>query len=175
MPMRPHGSADLLEARRRKAMELLRQQLSLNEVARRLGCHASSVMRWRDRVRRDGQRGLKARPTPGRPPRLSKARKERLLRLLLRGPAAFGYTTQVWTTKRIAELIRRTFAVSYHPAHVGRLMHSLGWSHQKPERRALERDEASVEQWKNTRWPRVKGGLRGWAPISSSSTNPGSS
>jgi transposase len=175
MPMRPHGSAEQLESRRRKAMDLLGQDLSLNEVARRLGCHASSVMRWRECVRRDGQLGLKARPTPGRPPRLSTPRKQRLVRLLLKGPAAFGYATQIWTTKRIAQLIRRTFSVSYHPAHVGRLMHSLGWSHQKPERRALERDESFIEQWKSTRWPRVKGGLRGWAPTSFSSTNPASS
>ena len=146
MPLRPHGSAEQLESRRRKAMDLLRQDLSLNEVARRLGCHASFVMRWRDRVRHEGQRGLKVRPTSGRPPRLSTPRKQRLVRLLIKGPAAFGYTTQIWTTKRIAELIRRTFSVTYHPAHVGRLMHSPGWSHQKPERRALERDETSIEQ-----------------------------
>jgi transposase len=173
--MRPKGSSEQLEARRRKAMSLLRQKLSLNEVARRLGCHASSVLRWRDRVRREGTRGLKVRHTPGRPPRLSRSQQRRLVRQLLLGPGSFGYATQIWTAKRIAELILKLFGVSYHPAHVGRLMHGLGWSHQKPERRAVERDERAIQEWKNTRWPRVKRGLRGWVPTSSSSTNPASS
>jgi transposase len=173
MLMRPQGSAEQLEARRRKAMDLLSQKLSLNEIARRLGCHASSVLRWRDRLRREGPQGLKVRPTPGRPPRLSRLQKQRLVRQLLRGPTSFGYATQIWTAKRIAGLIKGLFGVSYHPAHVGRLMHGLGWSHQKPERRAVERDERAIQEWRSTRWPRVKRGLRGWAPTSSSSTNPG--
>jgi len=173
--MRPHGSAEQLETRRRKAMGLLRQKLSLNEVARRLGCHASSVLRWRDRMRREGAKGLKVRPTPGRPPRLSASQRRRLVRHLLKGPESLGYETQLWTAKRIAELILKLFGVSYHPAHVGRLMHGLGWSPQKPERRAVERDERAIQEWKRTRWPQVKRGLRGWAPTSSSSTNPGSS
>jgi len=147
-------------------MDLLKADLSLNEVARRLGCHASSVMRWRDRVRRQGERGLKVKPTPDRPPRLSRPQKRRLVRHLLNGSLSFGYTTKVWTARRIASVIQRLFGVSCRPAHVERLMHGLGWSHQKPERRALERDERAIEEWKNTRWPRAKRGRRGLAPAS---------
>jgi len=97
-----------------------------------------------------------------------------LVRLLLKGPLAHGYPTNLWTTARIAELITRQFGVSYHRDHVGRLMHRLGWSHQKPESRAVERDEAAIQRWKPEDWPRVKETLRGWAPTSFSSTNPGS-
>ena len=72
------------------------------------------------------------------------------------------------------ELIRREFGVSYRRDHVGRLMRSLNWSHQKPEKRAIERDEAEIERWKRKEWPRVKKTLRGWAPTSFLPTNPDS-
>jgi transposase len=97
-----------------------------------------------------------------------------LVRLLLKGPLAQGYTTNVWTTARIAELIRGEFGVSYHRDHVGRLMHDLDWSHQKPERRAVERDDEAIEGWKREEWPRIKKKLRGWVPTSCLPTNPDS-
>jgi transposase len=75
-----------------------------------------------------------------------------------------GYRTNLWTTARIAELIRREFGVQYHRDHVGKLMHALNWSPQKPERRALERNEQAIERWKQKDWPRVKKTLRGWVP-----------
>jgi hypothetical protein len=96
------------------------------------------------------------------------------VRLLVKGPLAHGYHTNLWTTARIAEVITREFGVTYHRDHVGRLMHSLGWSHQKPETRAAERDEEAIARWKRKDRPRVKKTLRGWAPTSSSPTNPDS-
>ena len=173
--MRPKGSADVLEARRHRALALVTRGLSLNAIARTLGCAASSVMRWRDAFRRGGLAGLKVRAAPGRPPKLSRAQQRRLIRRLVKGARAHGYRTELWTTARIAEVIRRTFGVHYHRDHVGRLMHQLGWSHQKPETRALERDEARIAEWKRREWARVKKTPRGWAPTSSSSTNPASS
>jgi len=101
-------------------------------------------------------------------------RRPRSRRCLLKGPLAHGYNTNVWTTARIAEVIRREFGVSYHRDHIGRLMHSLNWSHQKPEKRAVERDEEAIERWKRKDWPRVKKTLRGWVPTSSLPTNPDS-
>ncbi len=169
--MRPRGSAKVLEARRRRALGLVAHGLSLNDVGRKLGCAPSSVMRWRDAVRRQGSRGLMVRSSPGRPPKLRPAEQRRLLKVLLRGALANGYATELWTTRRIAAVIRKTFGVHYHPDHVGRLLHQLEWTPQKPETRALERDDAASEQWKREAWPRVKKTLRGWAPISSSSTN----
>ena len=171
---RPKGSADLLSDRRRRALELLRSGLSLNEVARRIRCVASSVMRWRNAWRRRGADALKVGASPGRPLKLKASQRRRLLRLLLQGPLAHGYNTNVWTTARIAELIRREFAVSYHRDHIGRLMHSLNWSHQKPEKRAIERNEEAIEHWKGKDWPRIKKTLCGWGPISSLPTNPDS-
>jgi transposase len=172
---RPKGSADLLENRRWRALALLDKGLSLNEVGRRLESSASSVMRWRDARRRGGRKALQVRFSPGRPWKLSTAQRKRLVRLLLEGPLAHGYRTNLWTTARIAEVISRKFGVRYHRDHVGRLMHSLQWSSQKPERRALERDEEKIKRWKRDVWPRIKKTLRGWAPLSYLPTNRASS
>jgi transposase len=122
-------------------------------------------MRWRDARRRGGARALRVRCSPGRPLKLDQAKRKRLVDLLLQGPIAQGYRTNLWTTARIAEVIQREFGVQYHRDHVGRLMHSLQWSPQKPERRALERNEQAIERWKQKDWPRIKKTLRGWAPI----------
>jgi transposase len=159
------GSADRLEDRRKRALALLDSGHSLNQVGRLIGCHASSVMRWRDARRCGGARALRVRFSPGRPLKLDHAQRKRLLEVLLRGPLAHGYRTNLWTTARIAEVIRREFGVQYHRDHVGRLMHGLQWSPQKPKRRALERDEKAIDRWKQKDWPRIKKTLPGWAPI----------
>ena len=173
--MRPCGSPTVLEARRQRVVALLEQDLSLHEIARRLGCHASSVLRWRNAWQADGLEGLTAKPAVGRPSRLTATQKARLVRLLRQGAMAHGYRTELWTTQRIAALIERYLGVRYHRNHVGKLLHQLGWSHQTPERRALERDEAAITVWKRASWPRVKKTPRGWAPTSSSSTKRASS
>ena len=171
---RPKGSADLLSGRRRRALALLKSGLSLNEVARRIQCVASSVMRWRNAWRRRGADALQAGSSPGRPLKLKATQQRRLLRLLLKGPLAHGYNTNVWTTARIAEVIRREFGVSYHRDHVGRLMHSLNWSHQKPEKRASERNQRGDQALEEEGMAARKKTLRGWAPTSSLPTNPDS-
>ncbi len=169
------GSAEVLEDRRRRALAFLDEGRSLHEVGRLMRCAPSSVMRWRDTRRRGGTRALKVRASPGRPARLSPGDRRRLIRLLLKGPIAHGWGTDLWTTSRIAEIIVREFGVHYHRDHIGRLLHGLGWSHQKPERRAIERDEVAIERWKRREWPRIKKKLRGWVPTSSSSTSRDSS
>src|SRR5579875_1904769 len=122
------GSANLLEDRRRRALALLDTGLSLNEVGRRIECAPRSVMRWLRARRRGGLDALRVRFSPGRPLKLGASQRRRLVKLLLKGPQAHGYRTQLWTTARIAEVIRREFGVSYHRDHIGRLMHSLNWS-----------------------------------------------
>lgn len=145
-----------MERRRRRAIDLLKTGLAITEVARRLGCSHSSVILWRDAVRRRGPTALRAKPAPGRPPKLTARQREKLPRLLLRGPAAWGFETELWTTRRIATVIHREFGVRLHRAHVSRVLTALEWSCQKPERRAIERDEAAIEHWKRYRWPGVK-------------------
>ncbi len=163
--MRPFGSAGQLEKRRRQAIALLRAGKPYRDVARAVGASLSSVVRWNQAYRRDARRGLRARPIPGRPSRLTKVQQERLRRLLLRGARAAGHMTELWTLKRIAMLIKRQFGVRYSPVGVWKLLrHGLGWSWQKPERRALQRDDAAIEQWKTQEWPHIKKRRPTWGP-----------
>jgi transposase len=87
---------------------------------------------------------------------LDAKQKRRLEQLLLKGAAACGFPTDLGTCPRVAQVIRDRFDVDYHVDHVGRLLHALGFSPQKPPRRAIERDEAAIAQWVKGRWPRVK-------------------
>ena len=162
--MRPHGTPAQLEKRRRHAIQLLKAGKTLSAVARALSASVSSVFRWWQAYRKKGPKELRAKPTPGRPPRLSSRQRQKLVNLLLQGPLAAGYPTDLWTLRRVADLIERHFGVAYHPCHVWKLLTGLGWSCQKPERRAVERDEAAIARWKRTEWPRIKKTGRTWGP-----------
>lgn len=154
--MRPEGSAAELERRRRRAVRLLQGGHSLSAAARMVGAAVSAVWQWRETWRRRGETGLQARPTPGRPPKLTPRQRQRLPGLLALGARRYGYPNDLWTTRRIAALIEREFGVGYHPAQVSRILAQLGWSYQKPERRALERNAAAIAHWKRYRWVAVK-------------------
>jgi transposase len=154
--MRPQGTAEELERRRRRAVLLLEEGHSLSAVARMVGAAPSAVHAWRERARHGGASALKAKPVPGRPLKLTKQQRARLPKLLVRGACAYGYRTDLWTLPRIAALIRKEFHVAYHPCHVSRVLAECGWSCQKPERRALERDEAAIAHWKRYKWAAIK-------------------
>ncbi len=154
--MRPKGSAAELEVRRRLAGRLLAEGQGIRAVARTVGASPSSVKRWRDLLKKRGTAGLKAKPHPGQRPRLSKRQRQQLVHLLRRGPRVAGYPTELWTCPRVAELIAQHFEVRYHPDHVWRLLRALGWSCQKPERRARERDEPAIQRWRQRDWLRIK-------------------
>jgi transposase len=162
--MRLPGTAQQLERRRRQAIRLLKAGHHLSAVARAVSASVRSVFRWAEAYRQQGLKGLRPRPTPGRPPKLSSSQKKRLTSLLMTGPLAAGYRTDLWTLRRVAQLIRRQWGVVYHPCHVWRLLTSLGWSCQKPERRALQRDDAAIAQWKRSRWPHIKKRRATWGP-----------
>ena len=82
--------------------------------------------------------------------------KTQLVEILLKGSLSHGYRTDLWTTRRIVEVIERRMGIRYHYNHVGKLLHRLGWSHQKPERRAIERDKDAIAEWKRSMWPAIK-------------------
>lgn len=154
--MRPSGSPEALENRRKRAIELLEQGLMPVEVAGRLGVDRRSVRRWKAAYRARGDKGIERRPASGRPARLTKTDRKRLERVLLKGARAAGFATDLWTCPRIARVIRSRFGVSYHVDHVCRLLHSMGWSPQRPSRVAVERDEPRIAQWIREEWPRAK-------------------
>lgn len=154
--MRPKGSAEALEMRRRLAGRLLQEGKGVREVARLVGVAPSSVSRWKADLERGGLEALCAKPHPGRPARLTERQREELAQILLRGPVAAGFATDLWTLARVAQVIEREFGVRYHPGHVWYILRSMGWSPQKPARRARERDEEAIRRWREEEWPRVK-------------------
>jgi transposase len=154
--MRPQGSPAELERRRLRAIELLQRDIPVHVVAERLGVDRRSVRRWKRAYQQRGRAGLRARPAPGRPPKLSVAQRRRLARLVMAGPEAAGYRTGLWTCRRIVDLIRRHFGVTYHPDHVGRLLRACGFTPQRPQPRPKERADRRVREWRQGEWARVK-------------------
>jgi transposase len=119
--MRPKGTAAELEARRFRAAELLREGKSTAEVARLVGAGHSSVKKWKAALTRGGPEALAAKPPPPRISKLDDSQKAQLVEILLRGPLASGYRTDLWTCRRVADIVRKNFGVSYHPDHLGRI------------------------------------------------------
>lgn len=156
--MRKKGSYSELEAHRLQAGKLLAAGRTVQEVAKIVEASESSVRRWRLALRKGGLEALKAKVHHGRPSRLSTKQKQRLVTILLKGPRKTGYRTDLWTCRRVAEVIAKTFDVEYHSAHVWKILHELGWTCQKPERRARERNEAAIAHWRKHEWPRIKKG-----------------
>jgi transposase len=154
--MRPHGSPSVLEKRRHKAIELSHKGKQTIEIAHIVGATRRTIRRWKALYRQKGIRGLEAVPAPGRPIRLSIEQRDELEQILMQGARVAGYDTDLWTCPRVVEVIRHQFGVRYHVDHIGRLLHSLGWSPQRPQRRAMERDEQKVRSWIKGTWVRIK-------------------
>jgi transposase len=170
--MRTHGSAEALEQRRRKAIALLDKGCAPQDVVGRLGVSLRSVQRWRKAVQENGDEAIAAVPHPGRASFLSDNQKEDLVDRLVEGAQSQGFDSDLWTCPRVKLLIERLYGVSYHVDHVSRLLRSLGFTPQKPSRRAVERDEEAIETWVRKDWPRIKKRRRGCKRTSFSSMKP---
>lgn len=145
-----------LEKRRMKAIRLFEKDVAPAEVARRLDVHRQSATRWRNQWLAGGSDALRSKGSIGRKRDLSPEQEQELAALVEAGAVAAGLTTEVWTLPRIARLIRERFGVDYHPAHVSRLLAAMGFSCQRPARRAIERDEEKIRRWKRHKWPALK-------------------
>ena len=128
------------------------------EVVRALDVSPASVRRWKKIVQRHGLEGLRTKPAAGRPAKLSKRQKRALVRVLTKGAQAAGFSSDLWTGRRVAELIRRKFKVEYHPHHVLKILRQLKLTPQRPQRRARQQDPDALEHWRNVKWPRIKRG-----------------
>ncbi len=159
-----------MEKRRRKAAKLFAQDCAAPEVARRLGVARQVAYRWRDAWRQGGLAALASKGPAGCKPKLTVKQAQQVTAALLAGPEAAGYKTALWTLPRVAALIQALTGVRYHPGHVWRLLGASGFSCQRPERRAVERDERAIGHWKRVRWPALKKRLANSGAPSSSLT-----
>jgi transposase len=142
--MRPVGTPEELQRRRLRAVELVHQGESPDDVAHFLGCGRSPVYTWL-KWAREAPEKLAARPHPGPTPRRSAAPLQELEALLLQGAVAHGWPTELRTAARAADLIERHFGVAFHPEHVRKILkRRLRWTSREPRRRARERDEAAI-------------------------------
>jgi transposase len=148
-----------LEQRRMEAARLLEAGINQSEVARRLGVHRQSVIRWQRALARAGRAGLKKAGRAGRKPKLSAPQLAGLERTLQDGPEGLGYETGVWTLARVGKVIEQQYGVRYNPSQVWRILRQLDWSCQRPSGRALEREEPAIRRWKRVEWPRIKKSL----------------
>jgi transposase len=152
-----HQERERLQARRLGAAELFAIGVRQAEVARQLGVSPQTVSVWHARWRAGGLDGLRSRGPTGPAPKVSDTQLAEVEDALLEGATANGFTGELWTLDRIATVIERLTGVRHHPAHVWALLHHrLGWSVQRPTRRAAERDQADIDRWVKERWPKIK-------------------
>src|SRR5215211_5862238 len=151
---------DWREGRRLRAWELHEAGWSGVRIAEALGVTRGAVSQWLRRGRVGGREALRTQPRPGKQPRLPA--------VLSEGAEAYGFVGDVWTTGRVAAVIKRAFGVGYHPAHVSRLLRRIGWTLQRPVKRASQRNEAAVTAWRERDWPALQA-KRGLSSARSSS------
>ena len=144
-----------LEQRRLRGARLLKRGVTQAEVARQCGVSRNAVSLWAKEMAAGGRSALK-RKVLGRPAALDATDRRKLAQTLKRGALAAGYATELWTLPRVAELIERLHGIRYSTTQVWRLLGAMGFSPQRPARRALERDEAAIARWKQRRWPALK-------------------
>jgi transposase len=151
---RPIGTADELERRRTQAVQAVAAGASRATVAQVLGVHIKTVSRWVRAAQVPD--GLAGKPHPGPSPGLTDADLARLTELLVQGAKAHGWNNQLWTAARVAQLVEREFGIRYHPEHVRTILkRRLGWTSQKPRRKARERNDKEVARWAGDEFPRI--------------------
>jgi transposase len=142
------------EFKRRRAVELIQEGEWPSVIARFLGVSACSVQRWYDQFLSSGH--LEVKKPSGRPRKLSSEQIEVLRELLARGAVANGWHNELWTSDRVAVVIRKRFKVAYSHSSAWRVLKDyLGWTAQKPVQRLAERNEAAINRWREVEFPRI--------------------
>jgi transposase len=146
---------DFREWRRLHALHLREHGWRRTDVADALDVTERSVSSWMAIARLRGPEGLRSAPIPGRPPELSPQQRQLIPEFLWHGPEAYGFRGSVWTCGRIAKVIAEEFGVVYDKSNVSRLLRQLHWTPQMPIKRASQRDERAIEQWRRQTWPQL--------------------
>lgn len=151
-----HGRISAQAVKRLQAGELILRGFDNEEIMDITECSLSSIKRWRTKVERDGLQALARQTGSGRSPGLAPEQLQELKTVILAGAKAAGYVTDRWTTRIVADLIRKKWNIPYSRKHVSRILASLGFSFQKPEVKSTKYSQAAVDDWKKRVWPRIK-------------------
>jgi len=147
-----------LERRRLKAVKFFKQGKNNREISRIIGVSYEAVRLWKISWKKKGIEGLKSKGKPGPKSQLTPTKKEKVRQALLKGPQSFGYSTNIWTLKRITEVIKKVSKVKFHPGYVWYILQSMGWSCQRPKVQSKYRNETIIAKWKKVVWPAIKKG-----------------
>lgn len=147
---------DDVTKRRMRAARMLQRGTAPADVAERVGVARQTVYTWKSVLEESGIDALRQSHRTGPPSKLDEVALARLRDILLESPTAHGFGTELWTLKRVRQVIQRLFGVRHSEVHVWRLLGQLGFSCQKPEKRALERNEGAIRAWKRRTWPTLK-------------------
>jgi transposase len=129
--------------------------MAVREIARMLKVSHEAVRAWFKRYLLDGVRGLRAKKSPGRPPKLTKSQRRELCQLIDEGPAKAGLSGNCWRSPMIQRLIQERFGVFYSARYISELLKSLGFSYQKARFVSGHLNPQSREQWLRSQWPQI--------------------
>lgn len=147
--------------RRRLAVQMVLNGTPQVEVAQLMGVSARSVRKWMRRYRRRGEEGLMTQPVTGRPPKLARRQEQSVLGWLQHPATRYGFATDLWTARRVAQLIEKKFAVHFNHRYINQWLTQRNITPQKPERVPRERDQAKIDDWRRRDWPRIQKKRRG--------------
>ena len=168
--MRSQGSAPELERRRALAVARVSAGYPQQKVAAFLGVHRGTVSRWVCTARARGSGALRAKPTPGRPRKLTPRQEKTVLGWMVKPPTRFGFATDLWTSRRLAALIAQRWGVRFNSNYLVEWLRARQQTPQKPVQPARERDEVAIARWRDEDWPRLQKKPRQKKPTSCSST-----
>jgi transposase len=148
----PH---DWREWRRLRALYLFRHGWKERDIVEALGVSKGAVSQWLTAAREGGRKALYSQPH-GIHAKLTDDQKRRIPDFLWHGPEAYGFRGEVWTCPRVVDVLAREFGVTYHRDHIARILKELGWTPQIPITRAIQRDEATIADWRTKVWPELR-------------------
>lgn len=153
---RPRGQIKQLEERRLLAVDLVEKGISAAEVARRFKIHDRTIRKWLEAYRKNGIEGLAVRVSTGRKKKLTAKHQAKLQKIIVDGAVKAGFPNDIWTSKRVLQVIEKEFGVQYHANHLPKLLRTLGFTPQRPQREAVEKDQRQIDNWIRFEWKRIK-------------------